>query len=72
MKLEERKLQVIQRCMNIDDETELRIIEEAMNSVEIDRRAKASERDIQYGKVSDYKQFSEQVQSWLREIKRSA
>ena len=72
MKLEERKLQVIQRCMNIDDERELRIIEEAMNSVEIDRRAKASERDIQYGKVQDYKQFSEQIQSWLREIKRSA
>ena len=72
MKLEERKLQVIQRCMNIDDERELRIIEEAINSVEIDRRAKASERDIQYGKVQDYKQFSEKIQSWLREIKRSA
>lgn len=72
MRIEERKLQLIQRCMNIGDEAEIRRIEDVFNNLELERRAKVSEEDIQYGKTEEYSHFSDGIKSWMKEKRHSA
>lgn len=72
MRIKERKLQLIQRCMDINDEAKLRKIEDVVRNVELDRRAQASEEDIRYGKVDDYNRFSDDIKLWMKEKRRSA
>lgn len=72
MGIEERKLLLIQRCMNIHDESELRVVEETLRNLELDRRAQLSEDDIRSGNVEDYHRFSDDIKLWLQEKRRSA
>jgi hypothetical protein len=72
MRFEERKLRLIQQCMELADEEDLRKAEEAMEIVKLDRRARASEADIEAGRVNDFHQFNADMKQWIKEKRRMA
>lgn len=72
MRIEERKLQLIKRCMELAHEDDLVKVEEAMNQLELNRRAKASEAGIVAGRVENFQQFNADMKQWMKEKRRIA
>ena len=72
MRFTERKLQLIQRFMELNSEDELLKVEEAISHLELNRRAQASEADIVAGSVEDYQKFNADLKQWMSEKRRSA
>ncbi len=69
MNIEARKLKLIERFMKFQDESDIIQLDKALSEIEIQIRAKASEKDILEGKTRTYERFSKDVKTWLQHRK---
>lgn len=69
MNIDAKKLKLIERFMNLRDESALNKLELAISQIEMDVRVQASEDDIINEKTRSYEAFSKEVKMWIKEKK---
>ena len=72
MGIEERKLRLIQQFMDVKNDEELGKIEEVLSEIELNRRARSSEQDIENGRLDDFEKFRDDMKKWMKEKRRTA
>lgn len=69
MNIDAKKLKLIERFMNLRDESALNKLELAISQIEMDVRVQASEDDVINEKTRSYEAFSKEVKMWIKEKK---